>query len=374
MLRVMKSGGTIYWYGTGSDPLQQSDLTGANVYAHYYFNGMRIARREPNGWIDHYGLDHLGNTRWVYGNNGVWDVSDYYPFGGERVISTAGSNHFKFTGKERDAESGLDNFGARYDSSSMGRFMSPDPLIASARLEDPQSWNRYSYALNNPLRFTDAEGLFASPAFNCTETNTNCLNDEQRRILNNSTGTDKNGNKVSGEALYNSLNEKQQNAFVNITDRLASIQLGDGTTALGQVQSITPDPKTGQFAPDRIFANVSNTLATAIQNSNEFTTVPAGLHAPFNAISFKDTGVTFGNIQFSFNQARTGADIDIDIGNVAAKNFLGRIIGGAVHAEEVVQNGLFNTRTNQDIVRRILINNPKVQTITPSPDPKFNRP
>jgi RHS repeat-associated protein len=274
----------------------------------------------------------------------------------------------KFTGKERDDESGLDDFGARYYSSAMGRFMLPDPLLASATLENPQSWNRYSYALNNPLRFTDAEGLFPSPAFNCSETEKACLNDQQREILNNSTITDKDGNKLSGEALYNSLTEKQQNAFVNVTDRLASITLGDGTTALSQVSSIS------KFDVDRIFANVSDTLATSLQNSKDFTTASAGLHGDFNGISFKDTGVTFGNIQFSFNQARTVADIDIDIGNIKARNPFARILGGIVHTEEVVQNGVFGTKTNQDTVRRLLIHNPKIQTITPSKDPRFNRP
>jgi len=66
-----------------------------------------------------------------------------------------------FTGKERDSESGLDNFGARYDSSSMGRFMSPDPLIRAGLpldTHDPQSWNMYAYARNNPLRYTDPDG------------------------------------------------------------------------------------------------------------------------------------------------------------------------------------------------------------------------
>ena len=57
----------------------------------------------------------------------------------------------RFTGKERDSESGLDNFGARYISSTMGRFMSPDPFLNSGRPENPQTWNRYTYALNNPL-------------------------------------------------------------------------------------------------------------------------------------------------------------------------------------------------------------------------------
>lgn len=63
------------------------------------------------------------------------------------------------TGKERDSESGLDNFGARYDASSLGRFMTPDPLMASAKVWNPQTWNRYAYALNNPLRFIDPTGM-----------------------------------------------------------------------------------------------------------------------------------------------------------------------------------------------------------------------
>jgi RHS repeat-associated protein len=65
-----------------------------------------------------------------------------------------------FTGKERDAETGLDYFGARYMSSAQGRFTSPDPLLSSGRPWDPQSWNRYSYVLNNPLRYTDPLGLY----------------------------------------------------------------------------------------------------------------------------------------------------------------------------------------------------------------------
>jgi RHS repeat-associated protein len=63
----------------------------------------------------------------------------------------------KFTGKERDSESGLDNFGARYDSSSIGRFMSPDAFTYALKT-DPQTWNLYSYVANNPLNRTDPDG------------------------------------------------------------------------------------------------------------------------------------------------------------------------------------------------------------------------
>jgi RHS repeat-associated protein len=67
------------------------------------------------------------------------------------------------TGKERDSESGLDNFGARYDSSSMGRFMTPDwsarpTPVPFADLANPQSLNLYSYVTNNPLNRTDPLG------------------------------------------------------------------------------------------------------------------------------------------------------------------------------------------------------------------------
>ncbi|MBE0656367.1 MAG: hypothetical protein IH602_01690 [Bryobacteraceae bacterium] len=64
-----------------------------------------------------------------------------------------------FTGKERDAETGLDYFESRYFSSAQGRFTSPDALIAKREwMTDPQRWNRYAYVRNNPLRYVDPNG------------------------------------------------------------------------------------------------------------------------------------------------------------------------------------------------------------------------
>jgi RHS repeat-associated protein len=69
----------------------------------------------------------------------------------------------RFTGKERDAESGNDYFGARYYASTMGRFLSPDwsaktEPVPYAKLDDPQSLNLYAYVGNNPLNRTDPDG------------------------------------------------------------------------------------------------------------------------------------------------------------------------------------------------------------------------
>jgi RHS repeat-associated protein len=109
----------------------------------------------------------------VSGYGEVVQCSDYLPFG--RKLSSSdngrGSCHESdpdnlinseipqgFTGKERDPETGLDYFGARYMSAAQGRFTSSDPENADASLDDPQSWNAYAYARNNPLKYIDPTG------------------------------------------------------------------------------------------------------------------------------------------------------------------------------------------------------------------------
>jgi RHS repeat-associated protein len=72
---------------------------------------------------------------------------DYYPYGGQQHDYCANvAQNYKFTGKERDTESGLDNFEARYLEFSIGRFMSPDPAgLLAQKPTYPQSWNLYAY-------------------------------------------------------------------------------------------------------------------------------------------------------------------------------------------------------------------------------------
>ena len=122
--RVKKSSGTLYW---GEGPLLETDLSGNLTAEYIFFGGKRVARRDASGTIRYYFADHLGSASVITDTNGVIkNESDYYPYGGEIAITSGDSNHYKFIGKERDSESGLDNFGARYDSSALGRFMTPD--------------------------------------------------------------------------------------------------------------------------------------------------------------------------------------------------------------------------------------------------------
>jgi RHS repeat-associated protein len=129
--------------------------------------------------------DHLGSVRLVTDQNAnVVSRHDYMPFGGEIPGNTVGLDSSfgapdnvsqRFTGKERDSETGLDYFGARYYGSALGRFTSPDEFkggfdnldgqpafspgpIGYADLSDPQTLNMYVYTRNNPLRFIDPDG------------------------------------------------------------------------------------------------------------------------------------------------------------------------------------------------------------------------
>jgi RHS repeat-associated protein len=114
--------------------------------------------------------DHLGSTRLVTDASGsVKSRHDYLPFG-EELSSGIGSRTTamkygavdglkqKFTSKQRDTESGLDYFGARYYSSPHARFTGVDPLMESAHPAMPQTWNRFAYVLNNPLVIIDPNG------------------------------------------------------------------------------------------------------------------------------------------------------------------------------------------------------------------------
>ena len=96
----------------------------------------------------------------------VWKA-DYKPFGEEWNVTSSIENNKKFVGKEKDTETGLSYFGARYMSSNIGRFISTDPVgpvnpatgkINQTMLNNPQRLNLYAYGLNNPYKYLDDDG------------------------------------------------------------------------------------------------------------------------------------------------------------------------------------------------------------------------
>jgi RHS repeat-associated protein len=157
------STGTLYWRPGGGDTISETNLAGTNLEEYIFFNGRRVARRDVStNTVHYYFSDHLGSASAVTNATGssLDENLDYYPFGGLAPTSTDSvPQNYKFTGKERDAESGLDNFGARYYGSNLSRFVSPDPVqIKANRLLNPQRLNLYGYAVNNPLVNIDPDG------------------------------------------------------------------------------------------------------------------------------------------------------------------------------------------------------------------------
>jgi RHS repeat-associated protein len=163
--RVIKSNGstgTLYWYMTPGI-VGESDLSGNLTDEYVFFGGERVARKSTNG-VFYYFSDHLKTASVITDSLGnIKSESDFYPWGGELQFVNNDSNHYKFTGKERDAETQLDYFGARHYSYGLGRWISadwsPTPIpVPYADFHDPQSLNLYSYTRNTPATHFDVDG------------------------------------------------------------------------------------------------------------------------------------------------------------------------------------------------------------------------
>jgi RHS repeat-associated protein len=195
--RSLNNGGEVWWqvFGVGGELVAEYQLASGTPMMkkeYGYRNGQLLVIAEATGTCQWLVTDALGTPRMIADQMG--DLSgikrrDYLPFG-EEVLAGVGhrqpTNGYslaqsqqprqQFTGKERDSETGLDYFEARYYSSLHGRFTSPDeftggpdelydfaddagdnPLLYAEKGE-PQSLNKYQYCYNNPLVYTDIDG------------------------------------------------------------------------------------------------------------------------------------------------------------------------------------------------------------------------
>jgi len=173
---------TLYSYdGQGNRVKKVVNGNETNLYVYDAFGKLAAEYKDsgtPTPGTFYRTVDHLGSTRLVTDAAGTEvERTDYLPFGEEILVSFGDTRHnvaaygssgllrHKFAGKERDSESGMDYFLARYYSSPMGRFTSPDIPFADQTTAAPQSWNLYTHTRNNPLKYVDENGNFLETAW-----------------------------------------------------------------------------------------------------------------------------------------------------------------------------------------------------------------
>ena len=176
----------LYWRDVAGDTIAETDGSGStsdSAYNEYaLFGGSRIAQSNPySGNVFYYFADQLGSTRVVTNASGSpCYEADFLPYGYEKTpysFTNSCSTNYKFTGYERDTETGNDYAMARYYSQTEERFLSPDPL--SGDITDPQTLNKYTYARNNPVNLTDPTGLTSETGVCLSENGLGSCGNEQ---------------------------------------------------------------------------------------------------------------------------------------------------------------------------------------------------
>lgn len=162
--RVRKTTGAVgvdYLYNLAGQVISEVSSSGGWNRGEVFAGGKHLATYSggTGGTTYFIHADWLGTERARTTATGApYETCTGLPFGDGFSCSSTDVSPLHFTGKQRDTESGLDYFGARYLSSNMGRFTSVDPKATSERPVDPQSWNRYAYTRNNPVIYTDPDG------------------------------------------------------------------------------------------------------------------------------------------------------------------------------------------------------------------------
>jgi RHS repeat-associated protein len=204
----------------------------------------------------------------------------------------------KFTSKERDTESGLDYFGARYSGSSMGRFMSPDPL--AGHTEDPQTLNRYGYVRDNPLIRTDPSGM--DFYLSCSTASTTCGKDAAGNLVqgNTTSSTDANGvvTPIFTPTVITSASLADPNSGNTAVVNQNGVQI---TTASGTAEGIF----------------VNNTPSASIQGAGDLTGFVFNVNSSNEAIGTLDAGT------YTYEYSRNQADLINDLTGRGAFTFPG---------------------------------------------------
>ena len=149
----------VWGYGTVTYVGNYFEWTGstATMQKYYYAGSTRVAMRR--GLNSLYWLlgDHLGSQAITADVNGskIAEVR-YYPWGEDRYYAYTSTTNYRFTGQRMESYINLYWYGSRWYDSALGRFIQPDFIIPDQN--DSQSWDRYCYTLNNPIRYNDPSG------------------------------------------------------------------------------------------------------------------------------------------------------------------------------------------------------------------------
>ncbi len=132
------------------------EVRGGETIKYIFAGNLRVAQVKGST-RSFFHKDHLGSSTVMTDASGyVIESTEYMPFGSVRSHSGASTSDYKYTDQELDAENGLYNYNARLYDPFIGRFITPDTIVPEPF--NPQSLNRYSYCLNNPLIYVDPSG------------------------------------------------------------------------------------------------------------------------------------------------------------------------------------------------------------------------
>ena len=245
-----------YVIGPSGEQLTETDGSGNWLHTNVYAAGQLLATYSytdnSHAATDTYFAlsDWLGTKRAVVSAGGCGTGYISLPYGDSLTATSLpgftqcpDATEHHFTGKDRDTESGLDYFGARYYASSMGRFMSPDPSrLYFADPMNPQSLNLYSYVYNNPLTNIDPTGMDA------------CANDNGNGTATIVNAADGGGVECPGNGIY-----------IETTQQVTAIGLnGNGDLSVYGTDN-------GLFSPDGSAYNVSQSMTVSADGGSSST-------------------------------------------------------------------------------------------------------
>jgi len=286
--------------------LDESNLSGTITDEYVFFGAKRVAHvAMSSGSVYYYLEDFLGSSRVMTDSSGnVCYDADFDPYGAEYDVTNTCGQNYKFEGKERDAETGNDDFGARYYRSSLGRWLSADwsaipAPVPYANLTNPQTLNLYAMVRDNPETFADLDGhILPSPEGDMTASPANpCVNGD-------ASACDKTGDPDPNQQSTQNQSPAQSSAAQN--NNVENQAVGNTTsdalakTMTNEVGSLST-PKKGN--PD-VLGDAKEALANALIN-NANLDHPARVAPATGTASTQDAQIMKDAVA---NRAKGGAD------------------------------------------------------------------